>query len=646
MGVLITATLGGGILVLKNREIEHLEVNHRLGEPHRCVVRFDLDTSNPLNLQDFHGPMSVEIADEDFFGGAKAVLFEGVMTGGTQDHQLRGGSRFELKGATPLLLGMELRESQTRWSTSWEDAVKALDLQVIGAPRYPVPRGGYGMFGESRLEFVRRMADDAGFFVIERDGQVQLRSEFDDSDRRDLTWGSELLRLRAASRLVNHRFRGAVYEQSTKSAYRFRDQRKDPVMTGALKLTDAVRAAAPGFANERDPDLVVSHSRAPYRDVFRGALQRESERTLGGAVVVQGNSRDFFLRAGGTIQINDAPGFPLTGSTGVFGLIDVDHRWDSAEYTNEFRGTPWKNFSNLTRPPLRTAGGPHLAEALQTPPELLARGFLFVRMAHNEGTDQDRLYARLTSPFAGNQRGVVFVPEPGDEVLIGFAEGDPEHAYVLGSLWNGVDQCPGQEPKQIVTRRGIVLAFRDGDDKDPDSVEVYTPKGKCMLQFSAGGKDPPRVTLHSEGDLILEAPKGQVQINAKSLVTQVDGGAVTTIGGDAKVAIKGKYLQQGPQIHLKADQQALVEGGGAKASLSPGGATVQGAMAVLQAQAMAVVTGAVVQLNPPAPPPPPPPMIDPLDPTLPGGLKTSWSERAVPAATNPVQSDGDPEPPK
>src|SRR5574337_1128529 len=297
MGVLITATLGGGILVLKNREIEHLEVNHRLGEPHRCVVRFDLDTSNPLNLQDFHGPMSVEIADEDFFGGAKAVLFEGVMTGGTQDHQLRGGSRFELKGATPLLLGMELRESQTRWSTSWEDAVKALDLQVIGAPRYPVPRGGYGMFGESRLEFVRRMADDAGFFVIERDGQVQLRSEFDDSDRRDLTWGSELLRLRAASRLVNHRFRGAVYEQSTKS---------------------------------------------PYRYVFRGALQRESERTLGGAVVVQGTSRDFFLRAGGTIQINDAPGFPLTGSTGVFGLIDVDHRWDSAEYTNEFRGTPWK----------------------------------------------------------------------------------------------------------------------------------------------------------------------------------------------------------------------------------------------------------------------------------------------------------------
>ena len=107
MGVLITASLGGGRLTLQNREIEHLEITSKLGEPHRCLIRFDLDTNHAENLQDFHGQLSVEIADDSILGGAKAVLFEGVMTGGTQDHQLRGGSRYELLASSPMLFEME-----------------------------------------------------------------------------------------------------------------------------------------------------------------------------------------------------------------------------------------------------------------------------------------------------------------------------------------------------------------------------------------------------------------------------------------------------------------------------------------------------------------------------------------------------------
>ena len=118
MSVLITASLGGGHLLLRNREIEHLEVISKFGEPHRCIVRFDLDTNHADALQDFHGQLSVEIARED--GSAKAVLFEGVMTGGTQDHQLRGGSRYEVRAASPLLLALEHRTEPMIRHVDWD----------------------------------------------------------------------------------------------------------------------------------------------------------------------------------------------------------------------------------------------------------------------------------------------------------------------------------------------------------------------------------------------------------------------------------------------------------------------------------------------------------------------------------------------
>src|SRR5918912_1521112 len=51
-------------------------------------------------------------------------------------------------------------------------------------------------------------------------------------------------------------------------------------------------------------------------------------------------------------------------------------------------------------------------------------------------------WARQATLMAGPGRGTWFVPESGDEVLVGFEAGDPRRPYVLGALWNGVDRAP------------------------------------------------------------------------------------------------------------------------------------------------------------------------------------------------------------
>jgi uncharacterized protein involved in type VI secretion and phage assembly len=51
-------------------------------------------------------------------------------------------------------------------------------------------------------------------------------------------------------------------------------------------------------------------------------------------------------------------------------------------------------------------------------------------------------WARLATPMAGKERGMVLIPEVGDEVLVGFERGDLRFPYVIGALWNAKDKPP------------------------------------------------------------------------------------------------------------------------------------------------------------------------------------------------------------
>src|SRR5687768_7153196 len=54
-------------------------------------------------------------------------------------------------------------------------------------------------------------------------------------------------------------------------------------------------------------------------------------------------------------------------------------------------------------------------------------------------TDES-FWARTATPMAGNQRGMYFLPEVDDEVLVAFEHGDLRFPYIIGALWNGKDK--------------------------------------------------------------------------------------------------------------------------------------------------------------------------------------------------------------
>jgi len=99
-------------------------------------------------------------------------------------------------------------------------------------------------------------------------------------------------------------------------------------------------------------------------------------------------------------------------------------------------------------------------------------------------------WARIAAPMAGPDRGAYFLPEEGEEVLVGFEDGDFEHPYVLGALWNGEDSPPetnqdGENNVRTVrSRAGHEVTFDDREDGG--SVTVSTADGNRVVLDDAG----------------------------------------------------------------------------------------------------------------------------------------------------------------
>ena len=75
-------------------------------------------------------------------------------------------------------------------------------------------------------------------------------------------------------------------------------------------------------------------------------------------------------------------------------------------------------------------------------------------------SDEDESnWARIITPMAGDDRGMFFLPEVDDEVLVAFEQGDMRFPFVLGSLWNGQDKPP--ETNEIAS----AMATGDGNER-------------------------------------------------------------------------------------------------------------------------------------------------------------------------------------
>lgn len=136
-------------------------------------------------------------------------------------------------------------------------------------------------------------------------------------------------------------------------------------------------------------------------------------------------------------------------------------------------------------------------------------------------------WARLASLQAGQNRGGWFIPDIGDEVVLGFFNEHPDIPVILGKLYSDGNSAPFELSDDnfiqgIVTKEGSHLVF----DDEKKSIALKTTAGNSILisddesgiilEDQNGNKiqmDGSGITIESAGDLNLKA----------SMNTNIDG---------------------------------------------------------------------------------------------------------------------------
>ncbi len=195
--------------------------------------------------------------------------------------------------------------------------------------------------------------------------------------------------------------------------------------------------------------------------------------------------------------------------------------------------------------------------------------------------DLESDWFRVATPMAGGGRGIMFMPEIDDEVLVAFEHGNPQRGFVVGSLWNGVDKTPiaigdavvgGKVRRRriqsrtghtiemddedgmiyIQTNQGQVIELQDGQGmrlSTADGQQVYLSNGGGVAIKTAGGKmvhasdSSSGVQIHDEmGNIVdIDTSSGTINISAMTNVN-IKGNAAVNIQSSGALSITGSMV--------------------------------------------------------------------------------------------------------
>lgn len=181
------------------------------------------------------------------------------------------------------------------------------------------------------------------------------------------------------------------------------------------------------------------------------------------------------------------------------------------------------------------------------------------------------LWARLAAPYAGDGTGIQFLPEIGDEVVVGFFGDDPSSPVILGAMHSSKKpralKAEAENSKKIIqTRSKLKITF----DDDGEAVTIETPGGAKVALDDGGGS----VTLEDQNGNSITLGSAGIRIKSTKAISLAAGaGLALSAGSDAQISATNISAEANVGLTLK---------GNASAELSAGGqVTVKGAMVMI-----------------------------------------------------------------
>ena len=270
-----------------------------------------------------------------------------------------------------------------------------------------------------------------------------------------------------------------------------------------------------------------------------------------GMLIATGTSTLYQLRLADTLKIR---GYSYTDilkkeAYGSYDIIEITHKFSSSgEYENHFIGVP-----KGTLHPMYS--NPFLFPRIETQravvkynndPEGLGR----VRVQFPwQKKDGDRItpWIKMATPYAGADKGFYFIPEVGEEVLIGFEGANAERPFVLSAGFNKTAKSTFADAKNnikaIKTRSGHIIELND--TKGSESITVKDMNSN-LVHINTSTND---ITISAGENLTLNSKNMQINVEENLDIT-VGKSKTESIAEDHKIMANNEDKQIGEEIKV------------------------------------------------------------------------------------------------
>lgn len=528
----------------------YLNIEQEYGQHHHFEVALDYDTSSntfmedPLEQIEYIGRLVV-IDIQHGKDNSSAYIFRGVITQISQSGKEGKHGYLILKGSSPTIMlergcRMDIYSDMTLHNIFKKliDGVYTDYMKSSNNPTYENKVDFLMQYNETDWAFLQRLAFLYGENLFYSGSEI-LFGSYREWESVKLTYDKEITDIQFTSKMLanSHISYQYIADQDTI----LEKQSPDKIENTNIYL-DKTAEQNKALTAEKPAKTMIG---APInsRSELDELVKRDKTRTAAQTVYITGKAKTYEASIGRLITIHMPENISSRKDLGTYRVIKSIHRIDqNNRYTNEFEAVP----ASLQTMPVSVPPMPVVDSILgkvTSTEDPKNQGRILVDFPF--ANQYNKTWIRVMTPSAGSSdsvstnRGMVFIPEKGDQVMIGFEHNDSGRPYVMGSMYHGGNSTGGgynNTEKSLITRSGIKIVFND----DEKSLHIEDPSGNTW-------------DMDGNGSIAVNAPKNMSITVGENMNVTVGKTISVSAGADIDLRAGQDIMQQASgNIHQQA----------------------------------------------------------------------------------------------
>ena len=425
---------------------------------------------------------------------ASAYVFKGVITQISQSGKEGRHGYLILKGSSPTIMlergrRMDIYSDMTLHNifSKLIDGVYTDYMKNVNNPTYENKVDFLMQYNETDWAFLQRIAYLYGENLYYSGSEI-LFGNYREWESVKLTYDKEITDIQFTSKMLPN---SSISYQYIADQDTLIEKQSPDKIENSNSFLDKTAEQNRALTVEKPAKAMIS---APInsKSELDELVKRDKTRTAAQTIVITGKAKTYEASIGRLITISMPDNISNRKELGTYRVIKSVHRIDeNNRYINEFEAVP----ASLQTMPVAEPQMPVVDSILgkvtsNEDPKGLGRVLVDFPFANQ----YNKTWIRVMTPGAGSSeevstnRGMIFIPEKGDQVMVGFEHNDSGKPFVMGSMFHGKNTTGGgidNHIKTVITRSGHTLEF--DDSKSALGITIKDKKGN-FIHLDTNGK--------------------------------------------------------------------------------------------------------------------------------------------------------------